>query len=622
MLNTSGDYSPDQRGEFHGTLTPRGSEGVTVTDGDIVLESVTLTENCCDRKFGFGAFIAAQLDMTLKLGGEHDLRAPLLTGAQIELSRRFFDDTDTQTEELPLGHFFIDDAGVKRTKTSAAFTAYDAAVWFDRPVTADPGDVADLTPYEFIDYARICVNARLLATFGAGYSVTMAQTAEEIADFPNAGRRFSWLHTSEEQLTYRDMVGAALGIMGAWGRINRLGQLEIHRFDLDSAVYTIDGGNAVKRSISDSSAQITGVKCGDITFGTDTQQYDISANLLMNSVTGQAVEDVVSALGSSAGVTGSGIYTAEISWFGDLALEAGDCITYDQDGVTANIIAMETVWKPHGLCTVRAFGVNAEKGSTTREDSMGAVGSVSSEVPYIKSNIVLPEINKLDYHISKDLLGGAKILPTTLEAYETMPEHDPETLYIVTSEDPKTGEEKAELYMGDTHITTEGGGGDEGIPYPGEMIFLAEGAFGFAGKASADHVFISSNWKEGHWYSSRVTIDGVTHYEIRPGTSTDYQRIGPIYLDPNYLYFAVELDPDFTSPTNYWFYCVDSSGYMTGTTTSSYEGHKTNRDAGLLAGANNWIRFIGLPEGTSAVYIYSGKNSSEAPKSDAVYLIR
>ena len=89
MLTTSEDYSPDQRGEFHGTLTPRGSEGVTVTDGDIVLESVTLTENCCDRKFGFGAFIAAQLDMTLKLGGEHDLRAPLLTGAQIELSRRF-----------------------------------------------------------------------------------------------------------------------------------------------------------------------------------------------------------------------------------------------------------------------------------------------------------------------------------------------------------------------------------------------------------------------------------------------------------------------------------------------------------------------------------------------------
>lgn len=227
---------------------------------------------------------------------------------------------------------------------------------------------------------------------------------------------------------------------------------------------------------------------------------------------------------------------------------------------------------------------------------------------------------KLDLRLDK--LNLKKLTQEEYDIIKDAGELDDDTIYTVTSEDPQTGETKVEQYLGAAHITTEGGGGDEGIPYPGEMIFLAEGAFGFAGKASADHVFISSSWKEGNWYSYRVTIDGVTQYEIRPGTDDGYQRIGPIYLDPNYLYFAVELDPDFTSPTNYWFYCVDSSGYMTGTTTSSYEGYKTNRDAGLLAGAGNWIKFILLPEGTSAVYIYSGKNSSEAPKSDAVYLIR
>ena len=610
MLNTSGDYSPDQRGEFHGTLTPRGSEGVTVTDGDIVLESVTLTENCCDRKFGFGAFIAAQLDMTLKLGGEHDLRAPLLTGAQIELSRRFFDDADTQTDELPLGHFFIDDASVKRTKTSAAFTAYDAAVWFDRPVTADPEDVADLTPYELIDYARICVNARLLAVFGAGYSVTMAQTAGDIANFPNAGRRFSWLHTSEEQLTYRDMVGAALGIMGAWGRINRYGQLEIHRFDLTSAVYTIDGSNAARRSISDSAARITGVKCGDITFGSDVQQYDISANLLMNSVTGQAVGDVVSALGSSASVTGFGIYTAEISWFGDLALEAGDCIAYVQDGVAASIIAMETVWKPHGLCTVRAFGVNSEKGSTTREDSMGAVVGSTSEVPYIKSNIVLPEINKLDYHISKNLLGGAKILPTTIEAYETMPEHDPETLYIVTSEDPQTGEEKAELYMGDTHITTEGGGGDDGIPYPGEMIMVVDAVpDGFVGTAQADYMQVSISWEEGGYTTE--TVDDHTY--IVPQVSTTTQRTGAVSPSESYLHFVLE-----TSQTTYtvWTcFCEDANGYYLGT----IYGTCKMQGVDLLSAANRWSTFLSLPAGTEWIYFVMSKADSDPVRSESLY---
>ena len=461
MLTTSEDYSPDQRGEFHGTLTPCGSEGVTVTDGDIVLESVTLTENCCDRKFGFGAFIAAQLDMTLKLGGEHDLRAPLLTRAQIELSRRFFDDTDTQTEELPLGHFFIDDASVRRTKTSAAFTAYDASSYFDRPVSADPADVADLTPYEIIEYACECVSACLLLIFGSGYSVTMAQTAAQISGYPNASRQFSWLHTSEEQLTYRDMVCAALGIMGAWGRINRLGQFEIHRFDLGSASYTIDGGNAVKRSISDSAARITGVKYGDITFGSDVQQYDISTNLLMNSVKGQAVGEVVSALGSSSNVTGFGIYTAEVSWFGDLALEAGDCIAYVQDGVTANIIAMETVWKPHGLCTVRAYGVNSESGKTQPSESLAA------GTAYIKTDVVTPQIEELSAYVSGDLLGGNTISPKiSKDQYNAMPSHDPQKLYIVRDENAG----KTELYLGDEHIDTGSGGGGGGTLEYGAVL--------------------------------------------------------------------------------------------------------------------------------------------------------
>ena len=450
MLITRPNYSPDQRGEFQGTLTPLGENAVTVSDGDIVLESVTLTENCCDRKFGFGSFISAQLDMTLKLGGEHNLQAPLLTRAQLDLSRRFFDGT-TQTDSLPIGHFFVDDSSVKRTKTSAAFTAYDASSYFDRPVSADPDDVANLTPYELIEYACGCVSACLLLIFGSGYSVTMAQTAVQIAGFPNASRQFSWLHTSEEMLTYRDMVCAALGIMGAWGRINRLGQFEIHRFDVSNAVYTIDGSNAVKRSISDSAARITGVSCGDARLGTDTQTYDISTNLLMNSVTGTAVGDVIQALGVSGYVRDFDIYTADISWFGDLALEAGDCIGYSDGGTTTKIIAMETIWKPHGLGTIRAYGVNSESGKTKTGDNS------SGDVPYIKSNIVTPQVEELSAYVTDDLLGGNTISPViTKTQYNAMTRHDPKKLYIVRD----TDEGKIELYLGDEHINFGGGGGE------------------------------------------------------------------------------------------------------------------------------------------------------------------
>ena len=455
MLTTSQNYSPDQRGEFHGTLTPLGSSAVTVSDGDIVLESVTLTENCCDRKFGFGSFISAQLDMTLKLGGEHDLQAPLLTRAQLDLSRRFFDGS-TQTDSLPLGHFFVDDSSVKRTKTSAAFTAYDASSYFDRPVSADPADVADLTPYEIIEYACECVSACLLLIFGSGYSVTMAQTASQIAGFPNASRQFSWLHTSEEMLTYRDMVCAALGVMGAWGRINRLGQFEIHRFDVSAATYTIDGANAVKRSISDSAARITGVSCGDINFGTDAQTYDITTNPLMNSVTGSAIGSVVQALGNSGYVRDFDIYTADISWFGDLVVEAGDCIGYSDDGTTTKIIAMETIWKPHGLGTIRAYGVNSESGKTKPSDSS------PGDAAYIKNNIVTPQVEELEDYVSDDLLGGNTISPKiTKTQYNAMTSHDPKKLYIVRDENAG----KTELYLGDEHIDTGSGGGSGRIEY-------------------------------------------------------------------------------------------------------------------------------------------------------------
>ena len=449
MLTTGSGYSPDQRGEFHGTLTPLGSSAVTVSDGDIVLDSVTLTENCCDRNFGFGSFISAQLDMTLKLGGEHDLQAPLLTRAQLDLTRKFFDGS-TQTAALPLGHFFVDDASVKRTKTSAAFTAYDASSYFDRPVSADPDDVDDLTPYELIEYACECVSACLLLTFGSGYSVTMAQTAAQISGYPNASRQFSWLHTSEEMLTYRDMVCAALGVMGAWGRINRLGQFEIHRFNTSSAVYTIDGTNAVKRSISDSAARVTGVSCGEINFGTDTQTYDISTNPLMNSVTGSAIGSVVQSLGASPYVINFDIYTADISWFGDLVIEAGDCIGYSDDGMVTKIIAMETIWKPHGLGTIRAYGVNSESGKTKPSDSS------PGDAAYIKSNIVTPQVEELEAYVSDDLLGGNTISPKiTAAQYNAMPSHDPKKLYIVRDETAG----KTELYLGDEHIDTGSGGG-------------------------------------------------------------------------------------------------------------------------------------------------------------------
>ena len=263
MIQTGADYDPDQRGEFYGTLTPIDSEAVTIGDDVILAESVVLTENCCDRSFNFGQFISAQLEMSVILGEQ--LRSPLLKRARLTVSRKYYDENGFQTANIPLGHFNVEDASVKRSKKSASFIAYDAAVYFDRPVVVPDGALQNVTPYAFIKYACDYVNAALTVTFGSGETFSMAQTESQISGFPNSARLFSWKHKPEEQITCRDMVCSALQIMGAWGRINRYGQFEIRQFGLSGAEYTIDGDNATTRSISDYPTSITGVTCDGTT---------------------------------------------------------------------------------------------------------------------------------------------------------------------------------------------------------------------------------------------------------------------------------------------------------------------------------------------------------------------
>lgn len=617
MLTTGNNYSPDDRGGFHGTLTPLGQAGVTVSDGDIVLDSVTLTENCCDRKFGFGAFISAQLDMTIKLGGEHDLQSPLLTRAQLDLSRKFFDGDDIETADIPLGHFFIDDSTVKRTKTSAAFTAYDAAVWFDRPVPEN-AELTDVTPYELIEYACETVSDCLTDTFGEGYTVTMEQTASDISSYPNAGYTFSWKHSSSEQLTLRDMVCTALGIMGAWGRINRFGRFEIHRFDLSSAVYTINSSNAVKRSISDSYTRITGVSCGNIQYGTSEQLYSIERNLLINSVPETNRGYIVSALGGSNKVTGFDIYTSDVSWFGDLSLEAGDCIAYSENGTVHKIIAMENIWKPHGLCTVRAFGVNSESGTVSSDDSMGNGGISAGEVAYIKTNIVVPEVDGMEFRTDRKInarLDRLSLKKLTAEEYEELveaEETDPNTIYTVVGEDPVTGEPTVEQYLGDMHIS-EGGGGDDGIPYPAEMIYVLDTAcFGFAASCSLQSVSAGAAWVEGSWDRQSVEVSGETKEIVVPVSNDRAQRT-TIYPDSDYLYFDIESD-EYLSYTGY---CVDSGGYYVGTVS----GYTKLRTTPQIKASARWIAISGLPAGTVAVHLWAGRDYGTAVRGDTVYYL-
>lgn len=461
MINTGQGYSPDQRGEFHGTLTPIDAEPITITDEDILAESVVLTENCCDRSFNFGQFISAQLEMSVILGEQ--LRSPLLKRARLTLSRKYYNDPGVQTADIPLGHFYVDDASVKRSKKSASFIAYDAAVYFDRPVVVPDGALQNVTPYAFIKYACDYVNAALTVTFGSGETFSMAQTEAQISGFPNAARLFSWKHKPEEQITCRDMVCSALQIMGAWGRINRYGQFEIRQFGLSGATYTIDGDNSTARTISDYPMSITGVTCDGTTVGNaDGQLYDLSGNLLIGSVGSEAKSAVLTDLNSSGNVTGLGIYTADISWFGDPAVETGDAVIYsetdEESGIRSiPVIVMENRFRAHGVSSIKSFGSNKESG---RVQTLGS--SSGGDLPYISSNIVYPNVSSLQSYVESDLMGGFSFSPMmTLDEYDQLIDEgdfSSTTIYIVSDDTDDT----IKMFLGDQPIAKEGGGGGGG----------------------------------------------------------------------------------------------------------------------------------------------------------------
>ena len=127
MLPVDDYYSPYlDMGVFYGSVKFSDGRSLSLGDKNILSDSIVFTENCCNRNFGFGAFLSAQLDMTLILSTLDPL---LFQNAELELSRKYYGTGETSAVELradiPFGHFYIDNATVKRSKTSISFTAYD-----------------------------------------------------------------------------------------------------------------------------------------------------------------------------------------------------------------------------------------------------------------------------------------------------------------------------------------------------------------------------------------------------------------------------------------------------------------------------------------------------------------
>lgn len=461
MITTNSRYPQDVYSEnFSGSLTLSDGSVYEVNDDNIVSNSVVLTEACCNGAFGFGAMITSKLDAALFIS---TLNPFLLDDAKITLDRMYYDSDGVLIQKIPLGTFYVDDSSVKRTSAKISFTGYDVSRKFDVKVPSQAATEIGLrNAYGFVKYACDKLGIPLITT--KEYAIN---------NIPNCGALSSkhrWKHSEVENITYRQMICAALQLMGAFGRIDRTtGGFEIKQFDMSQTVYTINESNAIKRNTSDLATQITGVRGDSFLQGEEGYVYDLTGNLIIMSF-GSGEQTLVEGrtlyeLSKSSNVVGLSIYTADITWFGDLSIEPGDCILYSQNGIYGDdrkIIVMETVWKPYRSCTIRSFGTDSSSGY------LAASSSQSGNITPVGSN------GDISY-VAQELLGGLRLSHMSKSMYDALSNKSPTTIYVVNDN------EAVRLYLGSKEISGQNQA-DGNVPALASVS--ASGLMGTVGKAT------------------------------------------------------------------------------------------------------------------------------------------
>lgn len=462
MITTVPEYRDYEYMKLSGYITLSSGSQIELDDDNIIEQSTAVKENCCNNQFGFGAMISSQLDLAVMLYSNNPY---LLDDAQVCLKAEYYDSGGEHIQDILLGSYRVDNSSVKRTPGTVSFTAYDDSIKLDALITEDPPFASggeSVYPWQMLKYA--CEKC----------GIELLQTDKELSTlFPNGqppeSETYCWRHTLSEGLTYRQMVCAALQLMGAFGIIDRqTGRFKVRQFDMSRELFTIDEDSAVSRTISDKPVTVTGVSAEGFLMGEEGYVYDLTGNLIVMRFSkgeqtlmhGRPLYE----LNQSSGIVGITAYSADISWFGDPAVEAGDCFLYKQEGLYGGdrkLIAMETIWKPHGLCTIRSFGADdssghvsapASQSSAVSSSGGGASGGSSANLGYV-SNV---------------MLGGLSFVYMNALEYSAAT-HDPTTVYFVTAVDGRS----MTIYLGD--IPHDKGGGERIVTGIGIGIATSNG---------------------------------------------------------------------------------------------------------------------------------------------------
>lgn len=200
-----------------------------------------------------------------------------------------------------------------------------------------------------------------------------------------------------------------------------------------------------------------------------------------------------------------------------------------------------------------------------------------------------------------DRLDDLSLKKLTLTEYEEAKDEgtlDENTIYTVVDEE--TGE--VEQYLGETHISTEGGGGeDEGIPYPqqADMVDDPDSVTGFAAVMAPIRYALAASWVAG---DLTVKTDSETGSQyVEESYSAGYQRTGYIAL------------PDSAT----WLYISSNS-----TTNWDWHVYKFDSELSYIGSVgSNYNTMIGFHQllGAKYVRLTATKGNGDAVRNDSVW---
>lgn len=368
-----------------------GSSGSLIPQEAIVLNSVELTEQVCDSKFHLGGVIASRLCFTLN--------SDLITFGDDSLEVREHIVLDDESEyDIPLGRYQIDRTDSVITQTGAYFegryVAYDSLVsMLDKEITKSDADEWALTANKTLsNLLSFAAGKTGLALRAEDFSSVTASANNTATPNYQDGAAVGYLLDKAVELkaTYRDLlscIGALLcGAFTTYRAETLQPYLKLVLLAPGTPTASLSPYDRISSQIDTQPgrAMIAEITFGDLSaenplsYPTNSKlSLSVGDNLLLPlpeeynapEIQGPAIVDMLAAVNCRVGNwTGYKsvpqklgdplvLTNADITYFGDPTIEAGDCITVTvEGGQSIDLIVMEHICRFRQPSVIRSYG--------------------------------------------------------------------------------------------------------------------------------------------------------------------------------------------------------------------------------------------------------------------------